>query len=122
MPSAAASEPAARSTRLAVAPARSSLATERVMPSSARWAARWAGVPASAGSRPMTTTRAQRPSRFSAGPSVARSASRSAGVLAAGEVDDDAAEPALLGHLVDEGGPGRRSARRAGRPAPGVSP
>ena len=57
--------------------------TERVMPSSARRAARWAGEPARAGSRPMTTTRAQRPSRFRAGPRVARSASRSAGSSAA---------------------------------------
>ena len=83
MPSAAASDPSATSTRLAVAPARSSLATERVMPSSARQAARWAGEAAVAGLRPMTTTRAQRPSRFRAGASVARSDSRSAGPWAA---------------------------------------
>ena len=106
MPSAAASEPSATSTRLAVAPARSSLATERVMPSRARRAARCAGEPASAGSRPTTTTRAQRPSRFRAGPRVARRASRSAGSLGGGEVDEHAAEPACLGHLLDQGGSG----------------
>ena len=46
-------------------------------------AARAAASVAPAGSSPTTTTRAQRPSRVSAGPSVARSDSRSAGVVAA---------------------------------------
>ena len=79
VPSAAASLPSATRTRLAVAPARSSLPTLRVIPSSARRAARWATVAARRGSRPMTTTRAHRRSRLRAGPSVARSASRSSG-------------------------------------------
>ena len=120
MPSAAASEPSATSTRLAVAPARSSLATERVMPSSARRAARWAGEPARAGSRaddddagaapePLQGRAEGGPQRLEVGRAVG-----------GGQVDDDPAEATGLGHLVDERRPGGGQAVAQGGQGRGV--
>mgnify|MGYP001497856052 CR=1 FL=1 len=69
----------ATTTRLAVAPARSSLAMDLVAPTSARWAAACSTVRAEPQGRPTTTTRPDAVSRLSDGATTARSRSRSAG-------------------------------------------